>query len=156
MKAESPRHHAHILDSTVPKYSPEKGIMLTDRWMEACLVRVLTMFEHILLSVFKAIVFIVTFPYYRSFQFYTLKPILRIAACTVQPGGDEKVLRLLILWRTRKLAELHFISIAVSNLSHCASDRMHEDNHLPADRSHSVHSPQYLPPQSSDPSLGTQ
>jgi hypothetical protein len=54
-----------------------------------------------------------TLPYYRTYQFHTINPILRIAACTTRPGGSANVVRLLVRWRTRKLAELQFISIAV-------------------------------------------
>lgn len=56
-----------------------------------------------------------TLPYYRLYQFNTVNPILRIAACTSQPDKFENVLRLMVRWRTRKLAELHFISIAVGD-----------------------------------------
>ncbi len=65
-----------------------------------------------------------TLPYYRLYQFNTVNPILRIAACTSQPNKFDNVLRLMVRWRARKLAELHFISIAVGPflitfLSHC-------------------------------------
>ena len=54
-----------------------------------------------------------TFPYYRFFQFNTLGPILRIAACTSQPIRFEKLSHLVVRWQSRKLAELQFTSIAV-------------------------------------------
>jgi hypothetical protein len=60
-------------------------------------------------------VYIGTLPYYRVFQFNTVKPILSIAAYTSQPNKSETILRLLVRWRTRKLEELHFISIAVGD-----------------------------------------
>jgi hypothetical protein len=67
--------------------------------------------------VVKATVYIGTLPYYRLYQFNTVNPILQIAASTSQPGRSQNVLRLVVRWRTRKLAELHFISIAVGHLS---------------------------------------
>lgn len=70
--------------------------------------------QHILLTILKSIVLLGTFPYYRFFQFNTLGPVLRIAAYNSQPAQAHKVLQLLVRWRTRKLAELQFISIAVS------------------------------------------
>lgn len=70
--------------------------------------------QHLLLTILKLIVNLGTFPYYRIFQFNTLGPILRIAAYSSQPAQSRKVRQLLVRWRTRKLAELQFISIAVS------------------------------------------
>ena len=66
--------------------------------------------------VLKVVVSLGTFPYYRMFRFNTLQPILLIAAYTLQPLQHEKLLYNLDHWRTRKLAELQFISIAVSHL----------------------------------------
>ena len=63
----------------------------------------------------KVVVFLGTVPYYRFFQFNTLGPILRIAKYSSQRGQSRKVYQLLVRWRTRKLAELQLISIAVSS-----------------------------------------
>ncbi|MCJ1270604.1 hypothetical protein MMC22_010501 [Lobaria immixta] len=60
----------------------------------------------------KVVVFLGTVPYYRFFQFNTLGPILRIAKYSSRRGQSRKVSQLLARWRTRKLAELQFISIA--------------------------------------------
>lgn len=72
--------------------------------------------QRLLLTILKFVVLLGTFPYYRLFQFNTLGPILRIAAYSSQPGQSRKVLQILVRWRTRKIAELQFISIAVSRL----------------------------------------
>lgn len=61
-----------------------------------------------------------TFPYYRFFNFSTLGPIKLIAACASQSDSSSKLLRLnnlIFQWRKRKLAELHFTSLAVSMFS---------------------------------------
>ena len=55
-----------------------------------------------------------TFPYYRLFHFNTLGVIQRIALYGTEPSDFPILLRLLKNWRERKLAELQFISIAVS------------------------------------------
>jgi hypothetical protein len=56
-----------------------------------------------------------TFPYYRVFQFHIVKPTLRIAACASQPEELDTLSRLIARWRSQKLAELQFISIAASH-----------------------------------------
>ena len=56
---------------------------------------------------------VVTFLYYRLFHFNTLQPIRRIAHCTSDPRQTGRLVRLLVLWRTRKVIELQYISIAV-------------------------------------------
>lgn len=61
-----------------------------------------------------------TLPYYRLFQFNTYQPIILIAAYTSSPGNFHKVVYHLDRWRTRKLSELQFTSIAVSCLHPCA------------------------------------
>ena len=66
--------------------------------------------------VLKRLVNLATLPYYRIFQFNTYQPIILIAAYTSSPGKTYKVLYHLDRWRTRKLSELQFISIAVSHL----------------------------------------
>ena len=63
------------------------------------------------------LIHLVTLPYYRFFQFNTIKPIYRLAACASNPGQTKRLLRLIVHWRTRKLAELQFISIAVGTSS---------------------------------------
>ena len=55
-----------------------------------------------------------TFPYYRLFQFNTLRPIQLIANCTRQPSESNKLLFLIHRWKRRKREELQFVSIAVS------------------------------------------
>ena len=64
----------------------------------------------------KRFVNLATLPYYRMFQFYTYQPIILIAAYTSSPEKSYKVLYHLDRWRTRKLSELQFVSIAVSYL----------------------------------------
>lgn len=56
---------------------------------------------------------VLTFPYYRLFDFNTLGPINHVAKLTRQPDTFPALLRFLRRWRERKLAELQFISIAV-------------------------------------------
>lgn len=59
---------------------------------------------------------IVTFPYYRTYRSNTLQPIELIARYTTQPRQINKLLYHLDRWQTRKLAELQFISIAISSI----------------------------------------
>lgn len=59
------------------------------------------------------LVHIITFPYYRFFQFNTMKPIHRLAACKSRADPPKNLQYLIAHWRARKQAELHFISIAV-------------------------------------------
>jgi len=60
------------------------------------------------------IVRIGTLPYYRLFDFNTLRPIELIASCTRRSLNPTKLLSLIDLWKRRKRAELQFVSIAVS------------------------------------------
>lgn len=55
-----------------------------------------------------------TLPYYRFFQFNTLAVIERIAYHCSRPEEFPALLRVIARWRHRKLAELQYISIAVS------------------------------------------
>lgn len=64
----------------------------------------------------KIIVNLGTLPYYRLFQYNTLRPIILIAVYCSQHGQGQKAMQQLAEWRSRKLGELQFISIAVSNL----------------------------------------
>ena len=70
--------------------------------------------QYILLALLKVVVLVGTLPYYRIFYFNTTKPIRQIAAYASHSGNQEKLLHLLVRWRRRKLAELQFVSIAVS------------------------------------------
>jgi len=54
-----------------------------------------------------------TLPYYRVFHFNTLDPIQRIAAYTQRPDAINSLAFSLSQWRSRKIAELQFISVAV-------------------------------------------
>lgn len=56
-----------------------------------------------------------TLPYYRFFHFNTLGPIQRIAAYTQRPDAINRLAISLSQWRSRKIAELQFISVAVWN-----------------------------------------
>lgn len=58
-----------------------------------------------------------TLPYYRIFHFNTLDPIQRIAAYTQQPDAVDRLSVSLSKWRSRKITELQFISVAVRILS---------------------------------------
>ena len=58
---------------------------------------------------------LVTLPYYRTFHFNTLQPIRRIVR--LNAGGStatEQLLSLIAKWRSRKISELQFSSLAVS------------------------------------------
>lgn len=70
--------------------------------------------QQLLLLCVRTTIYIGTLPYYRIFQFNTLQPILQIAAYSSQPSQVRRLRHLIDRWRTRKLQELHFISIAVS------------------------------------------
>ena len=80
-----------------------------------CQTDVMAFPQHSLFATLKIFVNIATLLYYRVFRFNTLQPILLIAAYTSQPEGNHKVLYHLDRWRTRKLSELQFISVAVSD-----------------------------------------
>jgi hypothetical protein len=56
---------------------------------------------------------VATLPYYRLFQFNTLGVIKRIAQHCSRPDEFPLLLSVLSRWRHRKIAELHYISIAV-------------------------------------------
>jgi hypothetical protein len=57
---------------------------------------------------------IATLPYYRLYHFNTVSPLEKIALlASMSPPEDPKILRAVSFWRTRKLAELQFITIAV-------------------------------------------
>lgn len=73
--------------------------------------------QYLLLAGLKFIISLATFPYYRMFQFNTYQPIILIAAYTATPGKCDKVLYHLDRWYSRKLAELQFVSIGVSQTS---------------------------------------
>lgn len=73
--------------------------------------------KYVLIIALKRLVNLATLPYYRMFQFYTYQPIILIAAYTSSPGKTYKVLYHLDRWRTRKLSELQFISIACAILA---------------------------------------
>lgn len=68
------------------------------------------------MTVLKFVVTLGTLPYYRTFQFNTLQPIRLIAFYSSQPEHYEKFLYHLDSWRTRKLAESQYISVAVSQV----------------------------------------
>ena len=70
--------------------------------------------SRILFISLKYLVILGTFPYYRIFHFNTLQPIHLMAFYTSRPEEHSKLLYHLDRWRTCKLAELHFVSIAVS------------------------------------------
>ena len=65
----------------------------------------------------RLVVNVGTFPYYRIFRFNTYQPIILIAAYASTPEKLHKVFYHLDRWRTRKLSELQFVSIGVSQLS---------------------------------------
>ena len=67
--------------------------------------------------VYMALMWTLTLPYYRYFQVNTLSPIQRISKYASLPDEQDTVSRLLVRWRTRKLEELRFITIAVSSAS---------------------------------------
>lgn len=69
--------------------------------------------QQLLSTAVQFFIHLVTLPYYRFFQFNTLKPIHRLVACASNPRQSNKLIHLIAHWRTRKLAELQFISIAV-------------------------------------------
>jgi len=69
--------------------------------------------QQLLSTAIQFFIHLVTLPYYRFFQFNTTKPIFRLAACASNPSQSSKLIHLIAHWRTRKLAELQFISIAV-------------------------------------------
>lgn len=71
--------------------------------------------------ILKFVVNLGTLPHYRIFQFNTYQPIILIAAYTSSPENLPKVIHHLDRWRTRKLSELQFASIAVSHI--CPSER---------------------------------
>lgn len=74
------------------------------------------MLQRFLLVILKFVVNFGTLPHYRIFQFNTYQPIILIAAYTSSPENLHKVVYHLDRWRTRKLSELQFASIAVSYL----------------------------------------
>lgn len=69
--------------------------------------------QQLLSTAIQFFIHLVTLPYYRFFQFNTTKPIFRLAVCASNPNQSSKLIYLIAHWRTRKLAELQFISIAV-------------------------------------------
>lgn len=79
--------------------------------------------RYLVFIVLKVAVTIGTFPYYRLFHFNTLQPIRLIAFYSSQPEHYNKLVYHLNRWWTRKLAELQFVSIAVS-LPDSASDAL--------------------------------
>ena len=64
----------------------------------------------------RTLVYIATLPYYRFFRSNTLKPIVHIAQYTSKGPQVSTLAGLLAKWRSRKLSELHFISVAVGLL----------------------------------------
>jgi hypothetical protein len=57
---------------------------------------------------------IATFPYHRLYHFSTKDPPISIAKLAMDPPpGSRKLIRPVRLWRTRKLLELQFITLAV-------------------------------------------
>lgn len=60
------------------------------------------------------VVHIGTSPYYRLFNFNTLRPIKLIALCTQRAFEPNRLLSLIDLWKRRKRAELQFVSLSVS------------------------------------------
>jgi len=60
------------------------------------------------------IVHIGTFPYYRLFNFNTLRPIELIALCTRRSFELNRLLCLIDLWKRRKRTELQYVSLSVS------------------------------------------
>jgi hypothetical protein len=61
---------------------------------------------------------IATLPYYRLYQFNTIRPLKKIADFANEAPPDPiKIAQALATWRIRKLAELQFITIAVSSFS---------------------------------------
>lgn len=61
-----------------------------------------------------ALIRVLTLSYYRLYQFNTIHPIQRLAALTEQTQNTKTILYFIRQWRVRKLAELQFVSIAVS------------------------------------------
>ncbi|KAF2238228.1 hypothetical protein EV356DRAFT_563961 [Viridothelium virens] len=59
---------------------------------------------------------ICTLPYYRSFQFNTMGPVVRMADAS-QAGHTPTLLQLMSRWRSRKLMELQFVSLASTVLA---------------------------------------
>ncbi|KAN0120313.1 hypothetical protein V8E51_002521 [Hyaloscypha variabilis] len=68
-------------------------------------------------SVAGLLVKLITLPYYRFFNFNTLKPIQHIGQLTVQRESHTVILASLTRWRERKVEELQFISIAVLTIT---------------------------------------
>jgi hypothetical protein len=60
------------------------------------------------------VVRLATSPYYRQYHFNTYGPIETIAALANESQESSGLVRILSLWRSRKLTELQFISISVS------------------------------------------
>lgn len=59
-----------------------------------------------------------TLPYYRLYQFNTIRPLQKIADFASEaPPDSGKITQAIATWRARKLAELQFITIAVSFMS---------------------------------------
>merc|ERR1711981_807295 len=75
------------------------------------------MIERMLPRVYMALMWTLTLPYYRYFQVNTLSPIQRISKYASLPDEQDTVSRLLVRWRTRKLEELRFITIACAVLA---------------------------------------
>jgi hypothetical protein len=87
---------------------------------ESCSVAqpyLLTQYQKFLSNVGRIAVWLVTLPYYRFYHFNTMDPIMRLSKYTAEPDRFDSILLLLSRWRTRKTAELHFISIAVRQIT---------------------------------------
>lgn len=76
--------------------------------------KILTCSKQCTSAFLRVVVVVGTLPYYRFFHFNTLGIIRRIALYRNRPSDFDILLRLLVRWRERKVAELQFISIAVS------------------------------------------
>lgn len=109
---------SHRLEESSAQAGNERGGKIPEsRWPMAWTNSVGQGFKHLSLLILKRAVNLGTLPYYRMFQFNTYQPIILIAAYTSSPGKLHKVLYHLDRWRTRKLSELQFISIASAILA---------------------------------------
>jgi hypothetical protein len=57
---------------------------------------------------------LVTLPYYRFFRQNTLTPIRSIIKSLEHGREDDNASRMFAAWQDRKLLELHFVQVAVS------------------------------------------
>ncbi|KAF2281458.1 uncharacterized protein EI97DRAFT_364895, partial [Westerdykella ornata] len=68
--------------------------------------------------VWNVLVRIATLPYYRLYHFNTIGPMEKIAVLSSEPCPDtSRLVRTITAWRTRKIAELHFVTISCAVLA---------------------------------------